>query len=407
MDYYCDHVRFPDSDDENLLLDDNNTTNPKCIKCRASLNADSRDSKNWPKINIQCNDLLDSPEDSPLLFDERINSFGHLSVKDFHCHSLSAENDNKVAYKTLCIVSALCLFFMVMEIIGGYLAGSLAVMTDAAHLFSDLIGFFVSIISIWIGKRPPTKSMTFGYNRVEVIGAFLSVLIVWVLAAVFSLLALERIIHRDHKVDADTMLIIAGLGLVVNIVMGAVLHGFCFKVHSHSHGDSLIESNHSHGEENLNIRAAAAHVIGDLLQSVGVLIAAIVIKIFPDAVIADPICTILFSVIVVGATVKVAKDSLMLLAEASPRGSWDLSNALSNIPGVRHVHSLHIWSLAPGKDAVAAHLAVDDASDRDTVLNRATEVVKDKLKVVSCTIQIEAYNHQTMSECIECQQLQV
>lgn len=134
--------------------------------------------------------------------------------------------------------------------------------------------------------------------------------------------------------------------------MGAILHGTC---HTHSHSHGLQSINHS---ENINIRAAAAHVLGDLLQSLGVLFAAILIKIFPNFKQADPICTIFFSVIVVWATASVAKDSVIMLLEASPKIITEVSLGLEHIAGVKHLHSLHVWTLAPGKDAVAAHLAV-------------------------------------------------
>lgn len=132
--------------------------------------------------------------------------------------------------------------------------------------------------------------------------------------------------------------------------MGAVLHGIC---HTHSHG---LRAQPQH--ENINVRAAAAHVLGDLLQSVGVLIAAIVIKLFPNAKMADPICTLLFSIIVVYATLKVAYDAIKILVEASPKHVADFITLFMNIPGVKHVHGMHVWSLSPGKDAVAVHLAV-------------------------------------------------
>lgn len=133
--------------------------------------------------------------------------------------------------------------------------------------------------------------------------------------------------------------------------MGAVLHGAC---HSHSHTSNIA---HSH-TENINIRAAAAHVLGDLLQSIGVLFAAVIIKIYPDFKEADPICTILFTVVVVCATLRVAKDSALLLLEASPKSINELSLELRHLSGVKHVHSLHLWTLAPGREAVAVHLAV-------------------------------------------------
>lgn len=136
--------------------------------------------------------------------------------------------------------------------------------------------------------------------------------------------------------------------------MGAVLHGVC-----HSSSPNLSNHNHhSHNAENINVRAAVAHVIGDLFQSIGVLIAAIIIKVYPTAKSADPICTVLFTFIVIFVTRKVARDSVIILMEASPRNVMEILTIFRNIPGVEHVHSLHVWSTAPGKDMLTAHLAV-------------------------------------------------
>nr|CAI5849835.1 unnamed protein product [Callosobruchus analis] len=173
-------------------------------------------------------------------------------------------------------------------------------MTDAAHLFSDFIGFLISLLAIWIGRKPPSKSMTFGYYRAEVVGALLSVLTVWLLAGIFSTLAINRIYNEDYDIDANTMIIIASLGLLVNIV---VCHAHGAGGHNHMH-DGHTGANDT---SNINVRAAAIHVLGDLLQSVGVLVAAIIIKFFPGAKMADPICTLIFSVIVICTTIRVGK----------------------------------------------------------------------------------------------------
>lgn len=129
--------------------------------------------------------------------------------------------------------------------------------------------------------------------------------------------------------------------------MGAVLHGFCHPHHSHTSNDN-----------NINVKAAAAHVLGDLLQSVGVLVAAVIIRVFPSAKVADPICTLLFSAVVLFATVRVVCDAARILLEASPKGAEDVVGLVKRIEGVRNVHELHVWTLAPGKDVAAVHLAV-------------------------------------------------
>ncbi|KAI4468539.1 cation efflux protein/ zinc transporter [Holotrichia oblita] len=337
MELYCEHHDSVFNDDDTFLLDDENTTAKQleCLKCSGSRTEKNENyssviqiegktwiqNKNGVITGMCCNerlnvnsDNLDSPEDSPLLTS-------------------------------------------IAELIGGYLAGSLAVMTDAAHLFSDLIGFFISIISIWIGRKPPSYKMTFGYHRAEVLGAFLSyvfsVMVIWILAGTFSILAVGRLIKGEYEIDANTMLIISSLGLLINLIMGVVLHGGLNHNHGHSHSSHL----HSH-EENINVRAAAAHIIGDIVQSAGVLLTALILKFAPEAKVLDPICTIVFAVIVVCATLTVAKDSFLILLESSHMHVGELIFTLRNINGVKHVHSVRSWRLAPGKNVVAAHLAV-------------------------------------------------
>ncbi|KAJ3648740.1 hypothetical protein Zmor_020519 [Zophobas morio] len=339
-------------------------------------------------------DHIDVLEDSPLLINEC-----YQSTDEFHCHSILIHNDDNRAWRKLLIASVLCFLFMVTELIGGVIAGSLAIMTDAAHLFSDFVGFLISLLSIWIACKAPTKNMTFGYHRAEVLGAFLSVLTVWLLAGVFAVLAINRIWKKEYDIDADTMILVASLGLIVNILMGAVLYGFC---HNHSHGlNQTTQVDQS--SSNINVRAAAAHVLGDLLQSSGVLIAAIIIKVFPNAKLADPICTLLFSAVVICTTAKVAKDSIWLLLEGSPKNTEDLAFELQRISNVRHLHNLHIWTLSPGRDAVSVHLCVDKYCDRDLILKKATSLIKSKLNVISCTIQIETYSSELINSCKYCQ----
>lgn len=317
----------------------------------------------------------------------------NFSDTEFHCHnSLSTTEDTK-ALKKLLVASMFCFIFMLAELIGGYIAGSLAVMTDAAHLFSDFVGFMISVSAIFMSKKSATKFMTYGYYRAEVVGAFLSVLTIWFLAAVFLVLALRRLYLNEYNIDANAMIVVASIGLLVNIIMGAVLHGVC---HAHSHGPSQSDP------DNINVRAAAAHVLGDLLQSVGVLLAAVIIKIFPDAQAADPICTLVFSVIIIFTTAQVGKDSIWLLMQGSPVTRDKVSMELRKISGVRHVHDVNIWSLAPGKNVVTAHLAVDEYCDKDVVVQNATLSIKSQMPIISCTVQVESFNVEGVNNCKQC-----
>ncbi|KRT85907.1 hypothetical protein AMK59_868, partial [Oryctes borbonicus] len=421
MELYCEHHDSVFNDDDALLLDDENTTRQlQCIKCN-SRNGELKHEEFSTIIQIEGNswvrnkngvitgmshnegihlnnDNLESPEDSPLLTSRRNSAFGNLAIGNYHCHANFKLVEDLTALKKLVIVSLICLLFMIAELIGGYLAGSLAVMTDAAHLFSDLIGFLISIISIWIGRKPPSFKMTFGYHRAEVLGAFLSVMVIWILAGTFSILAIGRLIKGEYQIDANTMLIISSIGLLINLIMGTVLHSGLNHGHGHSHSPHM----HSHAE-NINVRAATAHIIGDILQSAGVLLTALIVKFVPEAKVLDPICTVVFAVIVVFATLKVAKDSFLILLESSHVHIGDLIFTLRNINGVKHVHSVRSWTLAPGRNIVAAHLAVDDDCDRDVVLNRATNLLQNRLKITNSYIQVESYDSQLINNCHQCQ----
>jgi zinc transporter 2 len=329
---------------------------------------------------------------------------------------------------------------MTAELVGGCLSSSLAIMTDAAHLLSDFAGFCISLFAIWVSSRPATKNMSFGYYRAEVIGAVLSVLLIWVLTGVLVYVAVLRCIHQDFTIDADIMLVTASCGVVVNIVLGLVLHqsgvphSHGGHSHAHDHGHSEPESpllpprepvdeesqnlvadrrdyktvdishDHKHEAKNLNLRAAFIHAMGDLVQSIGVLIAAVVIKLNPDYIIADPICTFIFSILVLFTTLAILRDAMGILMEAKPDGyEYDrILGALQALNGVKAVHSLHVWSLSAEKVALSVHLAIDESVSQDDVLNMATNILKQKFHLYHTTIQVEKYMPHLMDDCTHC-----
>ncbi|KAG0428166.1 hypothetical protein HPB47_024840 [Ixodes persulcatus] len=280
-----------------------------------------------------------------------------------HCHARTpARYSSKIAQRQLIASSLTCLTFMTAEIVGGYLSNSLAIMSDAAHLCADLAGFVISIFAVWIAQKSPTKRMSFGFYRAEILGAMVSVVFIWVLTGILVYTAAQRIYHDDYDIDADIMLIVSGTGVAMNIIMGLILHGWCPVGGSHGHSHGLRSSHgHSHGERsNINIRAALIHVLGDLLQSIGVLIAAYVIKYKPEYKIADPICTFVFSALVLFTTVSILRDAVVILMEGFPKdlAYSTVKAALQSLKGVRMAHSLHVWSLTLDRNALAVHLAV-------------------------------------------------
>lgn len=350
----------------------------------------------------------DIQDDVPLLLNE---SYEEDMEEPDHCHvqkpvSLSV----KRARQKLIISSCLCLSFMVAEIIGGYFSNSLAIMTDAAHLLSDLASFLISLFALWVGQKAPTKRMSFGYYRAEILGAVISVLIIWVLTGILVYMAIDRVRYQDYEINTDVMLIVAGAGIAMNIVMGIVLHGpCCGATHAHSHGLGSGDYEHSESidkgnSQNINIRAAFIHVMGDLLQSIGVMVAAYIIHFKPEYKIADPICTFLFSALVMFTTLTIMRDALHVLMEGFPRNLnyIAIKNDLQNLDGVKMTHSLHIWSLTIDRNALAVHLAVDPDIDPHKILREAQNLVRKNYNIYTTTIQIEKFNPNTMLACKTC-----
>lgn len=321
-----------------------------------------------------------------------------IDDEDQHCHvNNRPDSIDRKARRKLIIASILCLLFMVAEAVGGVLSSSLAIATDAAHLLTDFASFMISLFALWVASRKPTQAMSFGWYRAEVIGALTSVLTIWVVTGILVYLAAERIRHGDFEIDATIMLITSCFGVLVNLIMGITLHQ-----HGHSHGGSA-HSGEEHSE-NINVRAAYIHVIGDFLQSFGVLVAAIVIYYWPEWRIVDPICTFLFSILVLITTLNILKDTLNVLMEGLPKGI-DFNSVLDtflSIDGVVRVHNLRIWALSLDKTALAAHLAIKPGINPHDILKTASRKIHSKFNFFEMTLQIEDFQ-ENMENCKQCQ----
>ncbi|XP_051527564.1 zinc transporter 4-like isoform X4 [Myxocyprinus asiaticus] len=345
-----------------------------------------------------------------------------------HCHDNSRaqeerEHEKKLAKKRLYIVSAVCLVFMVGEILGGYFAGSLAVMTDAAHLLVDLTSFIISLCSLWLSSRPATRTLSYGWHRAEILGALLSVFTIWLVTGVLVYLAVERLIDDDFTIEGTVMLITSGCAVLANIIMALTLHQ---SGHGHSHGglsshghshDHEKEKGHSHAnanhhdvgtgkrqQANASVRAAFVHVIGDLLQSVSVLVSALIIFFKPEYKIADPICTFLFSLFVLGTTFTILRDILIVLMEGTPAGVNynEVRERLLKVKGVKALHNLHIWALTVNQAVLSAHVAIDDTVEPQAVLREITQACFTAYSFHSVTIQLEQQADQR-PDCSLCQ----
>ncbi|KAL3658034.1 hypothetical protein V7S43_017076 [Phytophthora oleae] len=339
----------------------------------------------------------------------------------------------KRAQRKLQLACVCSLLFMCAEIVGGFLAGSLAIMTDAAHLLSDVAGFCISLFAIWVSTLPASNRLSFGFQRAEVIGAVTSVLVIWVLTGVLVYAAVERFMEclepnpKEH-VNGKLMFIVACIGLFVNLILMQILgHGHSHGgggSHGHSHGGSHGHAHggsssseeeghgHSHGDhghghshgshdlengeapkaskkklENLNIQAAYIHALGDFIQSVGVCVAGGLIWYKPEWQIADPIATFVFSILVLGTTIGIVRDSIHVLMEGTPDGihADEIERGLRHCASVEAVHDLHIWSLSAGLPSLSVHLISDDA---ETALHAAQRFLMSK-GITHTTIQIE------------------
>lgn len=341
--------------------------------------------------------------------------------------------------RRLVLACALTTFFFIVELVGGYFASSLAIMSDAAHLLSDLAAFAISLTALAVAALPASPALTFGYARAEVLGALVSVALIWALTAALVVFAIARLFNPT-PVNGPLMLILGIIGLVVNVALATVLghphhHGHDHD-HDHDHGhdhghyhshDHHHHHHHEHDEENghplqpehtsvvsveeeprrrkwldtllgrdidsLNVRAAYLHALGDLAQSVGVIVAAIVICVDSRLSFVDPICTLVFAALAVATTAPLARESLAVLMEAAPPRARlaDLHARLMGLSGVRRVTDLHVWSISSRSVALSAHVLKDQGVSSHDLLTTVQAVLKTHFGIVHATIQINCH----------------
>ncbi|XP_029843324.2 zinc transporter 2-like [Ixodes scapularis] len=260
----------------------------------------------------------------------------------------------------------------------------------------------ISLFSLWMAGRPATKRLSFGWYRAEVIGALTSVIMIWAVTGVLVYMAILRMINKEYNIQADIMLVSATVGVIVNIIMGLALQIHPVR-HNHRTGTEAPPERHD-GVMNLNVRAAFIHVLGDLIQSVGVLLAAIIIYFCPNCGVVDPICTLLFSVIVLVTTLAILKEALNVLMEGIPRSVdyHQVRAMLLSVQGVARVHDLHIWSLSLDKLAVSAHVVLVPGANSMEVRRNASRAIRRSFDVFKLTLQMEEYEEGIRHHCRQC-----
>ncbi|NXN66879.1 ZNT4 protein, partial [Himantopus himantopus] len=318
--------------------------------------------------------------------------------------------------KRLTLAALLYLLFMTGELIGGYVANSLAIMTDALHMLTDLSGIILTLLALWLSAKSPTKRFTFGFHRLEVLSAIISVLLVYILMAFLLYEAVQRTIHMDYEINGDIMLITAAVGVAVNLIMGFLLNqSGHLHSHSHSHPHSHVPQSNSpnaahsssHGHSSLAVRAAFVHALGDLVQSIGVLVAAYIIRFKPEYKIADPICTYVFSILVVLTTVRILCDTGVIILEGVPRhlNVDRIKEDLMKIEDVYSIEDLNVWSLTAGKTTAIVHLQLvpGSSSKWEEVQSKARQLLLNTFGMYKCSVQLQSYRQEISKTCANCQ----
>uniref|UniRef100_A0A1D1Y4Z5 Metal tolerance protein 1 n=1 Tax=Anthurium amnicola TaxID=1678845 RepID=A0A1D1Y4Z5_9ARAE len=427
-------------------------------------------------LSGQCIEIdADLPLEKTSLVGKRICGGAACGFSDFSTISKDAK-EQSVSMRKLLMAVVLCGIFMSVEVTGGIKANSLAILTDAAHLLSDVAAFAISLFSIWAAGWEATPRQSYGFFRIEILGALVSIQLIWLLAGILVFQAISRIIHDRGEVQGFLMFAVSAFGLVVNIIMAALLghdhthskhdhdHGHGKHRHSHDHDRSHddhghdhthdVKHSHCHGEKddnhahdleqnnvydhdcdlsipthnhhsvqdshkdehepllkqasdvenpqtgsngkkgkhrNINVHSAYLHVLGDSIQSIGVMISGAIIWYRPELKIIDLICTLVFSVIVLVTTVKMLRNILEVLMESTPReiDAKNLEKGLCQLHGVVAVHELHVWAITVGKVLLACHVTITPDANADHVLHMVVDYIRREYNITHVTIQIE------------------
>ena len=278
--------------------------------------------------------------------------------------------------KSLLISFILITAFMIVEAIGGFLTNSLALLSDAGHMLSDAISLGVAFFAFTLGERVANYSKTFGYRRFEILAAVFNGVTLVIIAVFIFYEAFNRF-SNPPEVASTGMLVIATIGLLVNILVAWIL----------MRGDT---------KENLNLRAAFLHVLGDLLGSVGAIVAALLIIFFGWGW-ADPLASVIVAVLILISGVRVTNDSFHILMEGTPK-NVDINHIIQTIEGmseVESIHDLHVWSITSGQNALSCHVVVDHELSIQACqgILRKIENELETLGIGHVTIQLESEDH--------------
>jgi len=283
-----------------------------------------------------------------------------------HAPGVSAAGKNK---RQLAIVFFMTGFYLIVEVIGGFWTGSLALLADAGHMLTDVAGVGLALLAIKFAERPASPERTYGYYRVEILAALTNA-VVLILISLYILYEAYQRFKNPPEVESGWMLGVASVGLVINIIGVMILR--------------------AGSKESLNMKGAYFEVLSDMLTSIGVIIAG-VIMLTTGWYYADPLISEGIGLFILPRTWILLRDAVGVLLEGTPSdvNIVKLRKSLSAIEGVAEIHDLHVWSLTSGVNALSVHAVLADGAEHDDVLTRVHEHCVEEFKITHVTVQTE------------------
>ncbi len=291
-----------------------------------------------------------------------------------HSHDHEPNRSLETNRRALWMAIGITVIVMVVEVIGGFFANSLALLSDAGHMLTDVMALLLSLIALQLALRPPSLTKTFGLYRMEILAALINGATL-ILIAVFILYEAYQRFRSPVVVETRIMLLVAAVGLVANGLAAW----------------AMMRAN----KENLNMRGAYLHILGDAFSSLGVIGGGLVIY-FTGWFIVDPIISLGICLVILRGAFVLVKDSVNILLEAVPK-DVDLEvvqRVLKEIPGVKDLHHVHLWTITSGIHALSAHVLVGDIrmSRTGEILQEINNLLKEKFRIPHTTIQFECEN---------------
>lgn len=330
----------------------------------------------------------------------------HDHGHDEYLEQTIAARDTKGYQRTLFISFVIITGYMFVEAIGGWLTGSLALLSDAGHMLSDSIALGATLMAFKIGEKAATHQKTYGYKRFEIVVASINGATLVIIALMIFYEAIKRL-NSPPEIATQGMLIVATIGMLVNILVAWLMHrgSHATDAHSHNHnsnkGEVADNNSDTKAPANLNMQSAYLHVLSDLMGSVAAIIAALLMMSF-GWIWADAAASVIVAILILFSGYRVVRDSLHILMEGTPAGIslLDIEQKVLAHPQVQTVHDLHVWSITSGLNALSCHVVVDGDMriHQSSLLIASLEKSLLELGIHHATIQIESPLHAQIND---------